>query len=821
MANCIYKYVWLGALLLMAGVARGQQEADDYHQLREVEVVSVKEGAAGTLQLASQTRITRNEMEARHIESLKQASLLVPGLYIPDYGSRLTSAIYIRGVGSRTGTSAVGLVVDDIPLGDKAAFDFNLHDIERIDVLRGPQGTLYGMGTMGGVVRVTTRNPFEQQGTTVKLGYATADRHRTASLTHRRRLTDALALAASGYLEGSSGYFTHDLTGEKVDAMSAAGVRLHVAWRASDAWRARLSANYDYSDEGAYPYYYEGSASGAEPYPDLVGKISNNHEHRYRRAMANVGLNVGRQADHWQMNIIAGYQYLIDRMLMDQDFLQSDIYTLEQRQHIHTFTGEVVAKSRNRERYEWLTGAYGKLGWLCTESPVAFYADGLRWLEGNINTMMPSIDRIPMLQMMGFTGMAVNFRGDRLAMDGTYRTPTRAAALYHQSTLHVADRWSLTAGLRLDYEHRAISYHSPADVAYGFAMPNANNPRMAIDLQQLESHILYDGRLSDEQLRVMPKLAVEYTLGSTGSIYASVQMGQRSGGYNVQMFSDLLQGALRVDMIEGVQTGVGQYMDYLAENNPVMPKYIPDPDAPGQMVYLPDFVRRVMAQNMPKFEVPAIEQIAYRPEYAWNWELGTHLTSSRLGVTFDAAVFYTRIYDQQISRFVPSGLGRMMVNAGKSESLGGEVTLAYRPDRHLALTGNYGYTHAKFVEFDMGDGQDYAGRHVPFMPEHTMNVDAAYSWYPRSIDRVKRITVGMNCSGTGRIYWTEDNTLTQPFYALLGARLGMQFEHLDLLVWGRNLTDADYDTFQFLSMGRRYEQHGKPLNIGIDLTIRF
>ena len=63
---------------------------------------------------------------------------------MPDYGSKITSAVYIRGIGSRINTPAVGLYVDNIPYIDKSAFDFNFYDIERIDILRGPQGTLYG-----------------------------------------------------------------------------------------------------------------------------------------------------------------------------------------------------------------------------------------------------------------------------------------------------------------------------------------------------------------------------------------------------------------------------------------------------------------------------------------------------------------------------------------------------------------------------------------------------------------------------------------------------------------------------------------------------
>ena len=99
---------------------------------------------------AAVSLLSQKDMQANQINSLKNVSSLVPNFFMPDYGSRLTSAIYIRGIGSRINTPAVGLYVDNIPYIDKSAFDFNFYDIERIDILRGPQGTLYGRNTMGG-----------------------------------------------------------------------------------------------------------------------------------------------------------------------------------------------------------------------------------------------------------------------------------------------------------------------------------------------------------------------------------------------------------------------------------------------------------------------------------------------------------------------------------------------------------------------------------------------------------------------------------------------------------------------------------------------
>ena len=95
----------------------------------------------------SSTTIKLGDIERKQIVSLQDASSQVPNLHIPQYGSRMTSSIYVRGLGSRIDHPAVGMYVDNIPLMNKNGFDAALWDIMRMEVLRGPQSTLYGRNT--------------------------------------------------------------------------------------------------------------------------------------------------------------------------------------------------------------------------------------------------------------------------------------------------------------------------------------------------------------------------------------------------------------------------------------------------------------------------------------------------------------------------------------------------------------------------------------------------------------------------------------------------------------------------------------------------
>jgi outer membrane receptor protein involved in Fe transport len=291
------------------------------------------------------------------------------------------------------------------------------------------------------------------------------------------------------------------------------------------------------------------------------------------------------------------------------------------------------------------------------------------------------------------------------------------------------------------------------------------------------------------------------------AFYFSLAEGQRSGGYNLQMFSDLLQGALRVDMMDGIKEGVNGYLTELAATTN-MPSFVPD------------MVGGIMDEKMPKFTTPTTEQVVYRPEYSWNYELGTHLTLFDHTLLLDAAAYLMLTKDQQIARFADSGLGRKMVNAGRSRSYGFETSLNWTPNNHLAIIGNYGYTHATFTDYDGGGGEDYTGNYIPFVPMHTAYLDAAYRFSilpPLGDKKGATLAFGVNCTGTGRIYWTENNSHQQPFYAQLGARIVFETPRLSIMFWGRNRTGKRYDTFYFESAGRGFEQHGKPLQFGIDL----
>ena len=742
-------------------------------------------------------------MQANRITSLKSASNIVPNFFMPDYGSRLTSAMYIRGIGSRINTPAVGLYVDNIPYLDKSAFDFNFYDIERLDILRGPQGTLYGRNTMGGLVKVHTRSPFSYQGTDVKLSYGSGNNHRSAALTHYHRVNDRFAFSAGGYYEGADGFFTNSFLDKKVDEMQAGGGRIRAIWFASDDWKVDFNVNYDYTDEGGYPYYFNGNVLSASGFTDvnLIDKIAYNQESSYRRGLLNTGLNIEHQADNFIFNAVTGFQHLNDRMFMDQDFSPSDTYTLEQKQRINSITEEITFKSKPGKAWQWTTGLFGFYQNMTTESPVIFYNDGMKFLNETINGNFPDLSQMGM-------NMSLTLKDNNLNIPSIMKTPTWSSALFHQSTLHW-DNLELTAGLRLEYEKTKMEYDSQVASALDFSLTSRMMP---ISLENVKSNFQAIGTLNNDYIQLLPKVAIKYNLDSKNNLYFSISKGHRSGGYNLQMFSDIAQNGLQNSIKTDIKSGVSEKLNEYAQK--------------GMPANIIGMINTMMEENLKTSDIDIEESTLYKPEYSWNYEVGTHLNLFNGKLQADLAAFYMNTHDQQIAKFVNSGLGRITVNAGESESYGVEANLVASLNRHLQLNASYGYTEATFVKYDAGihkDTQekiDYSGNYVPFVPKHTLNVGGSYSFFFN--DRwAQSLTLGANLTGAGKIYWTESNHASQDFYSTLNGFVSLKTKAMEIELWGRNLTDNEHTTFYFESMGRGYEQRSKPLQVGVDVRLHF
>ena len=160
-----------------------------------------------------------------------------------------------------------------------------------------------------------------------------------------------------------------------------------------------------------------------------------------------------------------------------------------------------------------------------------------------------------------------------------------------------------------------------------------------------------------------------------------------------------------------------------------------------------------------------------------------------------------------------------MTNAGKTRSFGAEFSARILPFENFSVFLSYGYTNARFAEFVSGKN-DYAGNYVPYAPQHTAAGRVEYALQLKT-KWLEQITFGAGCKGAGRIWWDEENRLSQPFYAQLEASVRLSQQHWSLELWGRNLTDTRFDVFRFASISHDFLQKGKPRILGVTVSVNF
>ena len=752
--------------------------------LDEVVVVSQpKETFRLRQQPLSSTVFTANEMGTLHVRDLRQLSQYVPSFTMPAYGSRYTSSMYVRGIGSRVNNPAVGVYFDNIPLVSKSMHNLHFYDVERVDILRGPQGTLYGQNSEGGLVRLYSKSPLQHQGTDVRIGLATGlQRH--VEVAHYNKVNDRLAFSAAAFYNGQNGFFDNQANGNRADEGNEAGGRLHLLWSPLERLTLGLSADYQWVRQNGFPYGQLNIVDGRAADP------STNYQGGYRRHALTTGLTAEYRGDAFVAHYGGSWQYLNDQMTMDVDYLPQDFMRMDQSQLMNALTQELTVRSSSQSFWHWTFGAFFAHQGMKTDAPVYFGPDMNAFLSktiedyayyGMLNSMAKRMGMEAAKAMIERAG-GCHINMQVMTIPGLFRTPQNNFALFHESNIDLGDRLTATLGLRYDLNHVSIDYATRADMLLDESV-------MGVKVKAAVNSVLEHSE-SNNFSQLLPKVGLSYRIDDRGSnVYATVSKGYRAGGYNFQMFSDILQTELqdKAQSARGDMTIEHSEQDY---------------------------------SNIA-------ETISYKPEESWNYEFGTHLNLFDGRLHADFAGFYMQVRNQQLSVMAGNyGFGRMMVNAGKSYSCGIELTLRGSAfDNRLTWGAAYGYTRAVFKDYvdsvrveGVNTAVDYKDKRVPYVPEHTFSVMADY--------RIGQFTIGANVAAQGRIFWNEANTYSQKFYATLGAHVDYAFtDNIGVSLWGRNLTDTNYNTFAVASAatGRQmyFAQRANPIQVGIDVNIHF
>lgn len=685
----------LGAVLTCSLRAEQLDSLRHGDPLDEITITATKRSILKKEFSSSVSVLNARELEQNQFQGIKDLNAHIPNVYIPDFGSALSTPIFIRGIGSRR-INMIGIYSDGIPLLEGASIDADYGDVRSVEFLRGPQGTLFGRGAMGGIINLRSYRPLDYQGTHIKL---LAGEYGLAGIQAQsyQNLSEYWGIGASISARHREGYYVNQYNKQTVDKMNNLASKFALQYR-HKGWEVYAFAQYQKRDQGGYPY--------APANPDgSLAPINYNYPSSYERQLFTSGLNVQKVwADNWMFKSSSAYQSLADEMIIDQDFSPKPDLQASLKSSKNIFTQELNISGKNK-RYSWVTGVY------------AYLIDGHRSIINDYN--MP--------QRKNVSQVRINFD-----------EPSYGLAAYHQSNYKITERLSAELGLRYDWERGRQDY---------------DMTRIDLLNKDNKTHQRRPAKSLDKQFT--PKFSLNYRFGKQQHVYASVLRGYQSSGFNMQ------------------------------------------------------------------FDKP--EEQVYKPEYSWNYELGTHLNLLHNSLSIDAALFYIDWQQQQVTQAILNGLGTKITNAGKSRSMGLELALAYRPMNNLNLAASYGYTHASYQVYEELSRQgktSHAGKFIPQVPRQTIAGRIDYSdnighaW-------LQTLNFGLQYRGLGEIFWDNDNLYKQNFYHLMDVQIVLGFGKTSLELWGRNLNNSQYLAYLTSSRGRQLGQKGLPRHFGVSLRMKF
>ena len=570
-----------------------------------------------------------------------------------------------------------------------------------------------------------------------------------------------------GHYRHTDGFFTNVYDGSHADRIDEGGARVRVDGRKTDGTSLSAIASYNIVNQSGFPYHRP-----SQP-------INHNNYCGYLRHSAMVGACYTVPKGDYKLSGSTAWQLLADKMQMDQDYTPLPYFTLVQQQLVNHVSQEFSLSPQKPmtlnggRTWRWLTGISLSYCHNSMTAPVHFMQTGIDSLIlKNANNGMHSA---------GFAdSVRLALQENDFYINSDFVTHQADAAIYHTSSFQLTPALCLEAGLRLEFEYQHFHYHSEGTLHY--TVENILTEYRPI-------HSLVKGNISLPTFEALPRLALNYNLPTSGSmshaedglfthrIYASIAEGYKAGGFNTQLFSDILQNTMMDDMMSDMGVHFASSSDYTVA-----------------------------------------DVITYKPERCLTSELSWEGLYRRddMSFTSNLTLYELEVFNQQLTAFPKRGTGRMMTNAGRSRSIGAEA-MARIAWNDLAINISYGYTHASFVHYDNGKN-DYSGNRVPYVPSNTLNAGADYRFtFNHSFFR--SLLLNVNTQAFGQIWWNEENTERQPFYALLNANITLQMKYISLTLWGKNLSNTEYDVFRFVSMGNTFMQSGRPISFGAKLNL--
>lgn len=440
---------------VLAAPALAQEQASSTDALQDIVVTAQRRSESVQRVPIAVTVVTGEALARTGVVNVSQIGSLSSSVTFTSGFEARDNSIRIRGIGSDNSSvgvdSSISTVVDGVVLQRPGAAFGDLIDIERIEILRGPQGTLFGKNSVGGVVNVVTKDPsFNGPEGSVSL-LAAQDREFRATAVYSAPINDQLAFRIAALARTQGGTVKNVFNGHELNGGKAYGFRTKLTYRPTDALEIKLAADYNKLNSmlGASPLYTIGT-SAKVPRPlvtvgDGNDQVDNDVNSFARQKNYGGSIESNLQLGDYKVTMINALRYFRNVSNFDADNTRAAILL----QFLNT------EKSKTQTHELRLTSPTGKL--------IDFVAGAL-YFDGSVSNLLDrrgyAIGDIAVGGINQTTGV-ISPLPALVPVLGFASVDTRNLGVYGQINVHPTDKLTITAGGRHIYEKNDFYFNRP------------------------------------------------------------------------------------------------------------------------------------------------------------------------------------------------------------------------------------------------------------------------------------------------------------------------------------------------------------------------
>ena len=510
-------------LALSAGVASAQTPTRDSTAIEEIVVTAQKRSENLQDVPVSVTALTSDALAARGVNNVLALNNLAPGMRISAADAAANPKIYIRGVGlsdfNPNASSGVGVYVDGVYIGSPLAQMAGFFDLAQVEVLRGPQGTLYGRNTNGGAINITTKRPSQTFGADASLEYGSFNAVTADLGVGGPIVADKLAFRVAAQYVKDDGYTFNRVTGHDLNAADHWAGRLSLLYTPNQDFELLTQVN-RYVNRGdatapAHRALFPATAAAAGPdgfcapgayasgqCGDLLGYADTDNNTRAVDANLEgkdkVDLFGASSQATWKFGgvslvSVTAWQWAHRNDLENTDASPLQMVEINYRSRQHQFTQELRLQSNDASaRLNWVLGAY--------------YMDE----KVQDNTRQDVLRDLRPLFITPDNPTGLSIENSVGTFGYPYTQKTKGYAVFGQADYKLTDRLTGTVGLRWSADDKSMDYQSQAE----------DGLIVILTSKQSKTFSALSGRLG-----------LRYELSDDANVYATYNRGYKSGGF--------------------------------------------------------------------------------------------------------------------------------------------------------------------------------------------------------------------------------------------------------------------------------------------------